>query len=66
MHTDELEIAVTADTTRDGRLVDLQTDDHIGTTGNVALDHQVSRHIANLIAARTVLRQLDEIAQSNR
>jgi hypothetical protein len=57
---DEVTI-ITADTTRDGAVTDLQSDDYVGTTGDPALDREVCEHIADTLAMRSVLASLPRI-----
>jgi hypothetical protein len=52
---------VTADTSAEGHVIDLQCDGYAGTTGNVELDCEVREHIADVLALRTVLQSLDAI-----
>ncbi len=59
--TDDLSTTVTADTSYDGRVVDLQSDEYSGTSGDEALDFEVCQHIADTLALRNVLQQLDAI-----
>jgi len=59
--TDDLATIVTADTTHNGRLLDLQSDGYAGTTGDEALDHKVAEHISDVLALRVVLQSLDAI-----
>jgi hypothetical protein len=59
--TDDLEVTVLADTTRDGSVFDLQSDEYVNTTGDEALDYEVQLHIRDTLALRTVLQSLDAI-----
>lgn len=59
--TDDLTTSVTADTTYDGSLYDLQSDGYTGTCGDEALDWEVGQHIRDTLALRTVLQSLDAI-----
>jgi hypothetical protein len=59
--TNDLTTTITADTSHDGDVVDLQRDDYVGTTGDVELDREVRERIADLLALRTVLQSLNAI-----
>jgi hypothetical protein len=52
--TEDLTTTVTADTTYDGNIYDLQSDGYLGTSGDDALDFEVGRHIADVLALRNV------------
>jgi hypothetical protein len=52
---------ITCDTTRDGTVTDLQSETHVGTTGDATLDVEVHQYITDLIAQHTVLQQLEAI-----
>jgi hypothetical protein len=58
---DGVTAAVTADTSGEGVLSDLQRDGYAGTTGDAELDHEVRKHIADVFALRTVLQSLNAI-----
>jgi beta-galactosidase GanA len=56
------ELTVTVDTSRSGRVIDLQTSDgHIGTTGSDLLDEQVADRVADVLAQRALNLELDHI-----
>jgi hypothetical protein len=57
---DEVTI-ITADTTRDGGVTDLQSETHVGTTGDATLDVEVRECIADVLAMRDVLRSFPYI-----
>jgi hypothetical protein len=61
--TDDVEVTVTADTTRGGQVYDLQSDGYVNGTGDEALDWEVAQHIADTLALRAVLSQLDAIGR---
>jgi hypothetical protein len=52
---------ITCDTTRDGAVTDLQSEDYDGTTGDATLDRQVREHVGDIVALRNVLGQLPRI-----
>ncbi|HSZ70218.1 MAG TPA: hypothetical protein VK756_07640 [Solirubrobacteraceae bacterium] len=58
---DDYTTIVVADSTFDGVLLDVQSDDYAGTTGDAALDFEVGEHIADFLALRSALQSLDEI-----
>lgn len=59
--TPDLETLVHADTTERGTLLDLQSDEYVGTSGDEELDHLVAQTIHWAIAARHSLQQFDEL-----
>ena len=59
--TEDLATTVSADTTRDGRVYDLQSDGYFGTTGDEALDWEVQQHLRDVLALRVVTQQLDAV-----
>jgi hypothetical protein len=54
---DGVTTSVTADSTNHGSLIDLQSEDTI----TPELDHAVRTHVADVLALRSVLRQLPRI-----
>jgi hypothetical protein len=59
--TNDLTTTVTADTSHEGAVFDLQCDGYVGTTGDAELDYEVRQHIADVLALRTVLQSLNSI-----
>jgi hypothetical protein len=64
--TDDVEVIVTADTTRAGSVCGLQSDGYIGTTGDEELDYEVEQHIRDVLALSTVLQSLAAIDRGRR
>jgi hypothetical protein len=52
---------ITCDTTRDGAVTDLQSEDYVGTTGDATLDVEVRECIGDVLALRSVLSSLPRV-----
>jgi hypothetical protein len=59
--TNDQTTMVTADTSHEGAVFDLQADRYVGTTGDAELDYEVRQHIGDVLALRTVLQSLNAI-----
>jgi hypothetical protein len=58
---DHVTTIVVADSTRDGSLIDLQSGNYAGTSGDAELDVEVCWLIAATVSQHTVSQQLDAI-----
>jgi hypothetical protein len=59
---DQVTTIITADSTRGGNLIDIQSENYVGTTGDSTLDVEARTVIADTVAQHTVMRQLDAIS----